>query len=103
MQLQSDPFLGWTIIQGRDYLVRQLNDHKASVNLDALKTAGLMEYAGVCGEILARGHARGGDSATFAGYIGGSDRFEKAVEQFALAYADQTEKDWKALVKSMKK
>jgi uncharacterized protein (DUF2252 family) len=103
MQLQSDPFLGWTSIEGRDYLVRQLNDHKASVDLDSLKSAGLMEYAHVCGEMLARGHARGGDSAMLAGYIGGGAPFEEAIEQFALAYADQTERDWKALVKSMKK
>lgn len=103
MQLQSDPFLGWTKIEGRDYLVRQLNDHKASIDLTALKSAGLMEYAGVCGEILARGHARAGDSATLAGYIGSGTRFEAAIQQFALAYANQTEKDWKALVKSMKK
>ncbi|WP_263381912.1 DUF2252 domain-containing protein [Granulicella arctica] len=103
MQIQSDPFLGWTTIQGRDYLVRQLNDHKASIDLADLKAAGLMEYAGVCGEMLARGHARGGDCAMLAGYIGGSGRFEEAVVGFAAAYADQTEKDWKALVKSMKK
>jgi uncharacterized protein (DUF2252 family) len=103
MQLQSDPFLGWTTIQGRDYLVRQLNDHKASINLEDLKAAGLLEYAGVCGEMLARGHARGGDCSMLAGYLGGSGRFEEAVAAFALAYADQTEKDWKQLVKSMKK
>jgi len=49
MQLQSDPFLGWTSIDGREYLVRQLNDHKASIQMEDLKAAGLMEYAGVCG------------------------------------------------------
>ncbi len=103
MQIQSDPFLGWTTIEGRDYLVRQLNDHKASINLADLKATGLMEYAAVCGEMLARGHARGGDCAVLAGYIGGSDRFEDAIVDFAMAYADQTEKDWKALVKSTKK
>ena len=102
MQIQSDPFLGWTEIQGRDYLVRQLNDHKASIDLADLKATGLMEYAAVCGEMLARGHARAGDSATLAGYIGGSERFEEAIVDFAMAYADQTEKDWKALVRSTK-
>ena len=103
MQLQSDPFLGWTKIDGRDYLVRQLNDHKGSLDLTTLKAAGLMEYAGVCGEMLARGHARGGDCAMLAGYIGNSERFDSAVSQFAEAYADQTEKDWEQLVKSLKK
>ena len=62
MQLQSDPFLGWTTMDGRDYLVRQLNDHKAAIQLESLKTAALLEYAAVCGEMLARGHARAGDS-----------------------------------------
>jgi len=103
MQLQSDPFLGWTTMEGRDYLVRQLNDHKASIQLESLKEAGLLEYAAVCGEILARGHARAGDSAMIAGYLGTSTRFDEAVAVFAEAYANQTELDWKQLVQSLKK
>jgi uncharacterized protein (DUF2252 family) len=103
MQLQSDPFLGWTTMKGRDYLVRQLNDHKASIKLESLKEAGLLEYAAVCGEILARGHARAGDSSMIAGYLGTSTRFDEAVGVFAEAYANQTELDWKQLVQSLKK
>jgi uncharacterized protein (DUF2252 family) len=103
MQVQSDPFLGWTTMEGRDYLVRQLNDHKASIQLESLKAAGLLEYAAVCGEILARGHARAGDSAMIAGYLGRSARFDVAVGEFADAYANQTELDWKQLVQSLKK
>jgi uncharacterized protein (DUF2252 family) len=103
MQLQSDPFLGWTTMKGRDYLVRQLNDHKASIKLESLKEAGLLEYAAVCGEILARGHARAGDSSMIAGYLGTSARFDEAVGAFAEAYANQTELDWKQLVQSLKK
>ncbi len=103
MQFQSDPFLGWTSIQGRDYLVRQLNDHKASVELEELKPAALLEYAAVCGETLARGHARAGDPAAIAGYIGTSDRFDQAIARFAEEYANQTEDDWHALVASRKK
>jgi uncharacterized protein (DUF2252 family) len=103
MQLQSDPFLGWTTLDGRDYLVRQLNDHKASIQLEDLKVAGLLEYAAVCGEMLARGHARAGDSSMMAGYIGRSTRFDDAVVAFAEEYADQTELDWKQLVQSLKK
>jgi uncharacterized protein (DUF2252 family) len=103
MQVQSDPFLGWTTMEGRDYLVRQLNDHKASVQLESLKAAGLSEYAEVCGEMLARGHARAGDSSMIAGYLGTSTRFDEAVGEFAEAYANQTELDWKQLVQSLKK
>jgi uncharacterized protein (DUF2252 family) len=102
MQLQSDPFLGWTTLQGRDYLVRQLNDHKASVKLDDLKQAGLVEYARVCGDLLARGHARAGDCSMLSGYLGVSGRFEAAVASFAMAYADQTDRDWNELVRSRK-
>ena len=68
-----------------------------------LKAAGLLEYAVVCGEMLARGHARAGDCSMIAGYLGRSTRFDKAVGVFAEAYADQTERDWKQLVQSLKK
>jgi uncharacterized protein (DUF2252 family) len=102
MQMQSDPFLGWTTIDGREYMVRQLNDHKASIQMTDLK-AGLLEYASVCGELLARGHARSGDCLMLGGYLGKSARFDEAVVKFADAYADQTEKDWRELVQSMKK
>ncbi len=102
MQLQSDPFLGWTKLEGRDYLVRQLNDHKASIQIPELRATGLMEYAEVCGELLARGHARSGDSIELAGYLGTGPRFDDAVLKFAEAYANQTEADWKTLVATMK-
>lgn len=102
MQMQSDPFLGWTTIDGREYMVRQLNDHKASIQVTDLK-AGLLEYASVCGELLARGHARSGDCLMLGGYLGKSSRFDEAVVKFAEAYANQTEKDWRELVQSMKK
>jgi uncharacterized protein (DUF2252 family) len=100
MQFQSDPFLGWTTIQGRDFLVRQLNDHKAAIASNDLKSAGLLEYAIVCGETLARGHARAGDPGMIAGYIGTSDRFDSAIAKFAADYADQTDRDWEALTRS---
>jgi uncharacterized protein (DUF2252 family) len=105
MQWQSDPFLGWTSIAGRDYLVRQLNDHKASIALEELQGGGLAEYAEVCGELLARGHARSGDVHLITGYLGAGskqDRFDRALAAFAEAYADQTEADWQALVASRK-
>jgi hypothetical protein len=102
MQLQSDPFLGWTQMGGRDYLVRQLNDHKGSICLEDMAGKGLQAYAEVCGELLARGHARSGDPLTIAGYLGAGDGFADAVAKFGTAYADQTEKDWGELRRSGK-
>jgi len=102
MQVQSDPFLGWTHIAGRDYLVRQLNDHKGSIDLEDLDGGGLEAYGEVCGELLARGHARSGDPLILAGYIGTGDGFAEALAKFGAAYADQTEKDWNELKRSGK-
>jgi uncharacterized protein (DUF2252 family) len=102
LQLQSDPFLGWTHIAGRQFLVRQLNDHKGSIELEDLSGAGLQAYAEVCGELLARGHARSGDPQVIAGYIGSGDGFAEALAKFGSLYADQTEKDWKELCRSRK-
>jgi uncharacterized protein (DUF2252 family) len=102
MQMQSDPFLGWTHFGGRDYLVRQLNDHKGSVELEDLAGSGLEAYAEVCGELLARGHARSGDPLILTGYIGSGDGFAQALAKFGSLYADQTEKDWKELCRSGK-
>ena len=75
MQIQTDPFLGWTHIGSRQYLVRQLNDHKGSIEIEDLAGANLKAYAEVCGELLARGHARSGDPQVIAGYIGTGDAF----------------------------
>ena len=102
MQLQSDPFLGWTHMGGRQYLVRQLNDHKGSIELDDLAGGGLAAFAEVCGELLARGHGRSGDPAVIAGYLGSGDGFAEALARFGLAYADQTEKDWQELCRRRK-
>src|ERR1035437_6271081 len=102
MQVQSDPFLGWTHFGGRDYLVRQLNDHKGSIDLPDLAGAGLQAFAEVCGELLARGHARSGDPLILNGYIGSGDGFADALARFGSLYADQTEKDWNELKRSSK-
>jgi len=93
-QFQSDLLLGWTSIEGTDYMVRQLGDHKASISDQDLEGEGLHEYATACGEVLARGHARSGDSAVIAGYLGTNDRWDKALAKFSLRYADQTTKDY---------
>ena len=102
MQLQSDPLLGWTTCEGRDYLVRQLNDHKATVDATQLNPEGLAQYAMVCGEMLARGHARSGNASDLASCIGKPKQFKKAIVAYGLSYADQTEKDWKAMLKVSK-
>lgn len=103
MQLTSDPFLGYTTIQSRDYLVRQLNDHKAALDIETLSGESLRGYADVCGELLARGHARAGDPVSIASYLGSSARFDDAILAFAIAYADKTERDWDALCRWLKR
>ena len=102
MQMQSDPFLGWTHIAGRQFMVRQLNDHKGSIELEDLSGGGLAAYAEVCGELLARGHARSGDPLVIAGYLGSGGGFAAALAKFGSLYADQTEKDWEELKRSRK-
>ena len=102
MQVQSDPFLGWTHFGGRDYLVRQLNDHKGSIDLEHLNGSGLEAFAEVCGDLLARGHARSSDPLVLAGYLGSGGGFANALAKFGAAYADQTEKDWQDLRRTLK-
>ena len=102
IQTGTDILLGHTTIEGRDYLVRRLNDHKASIELTDLNGEGLLEYAQLCGELLARGHARSGDALQIAGYLGSGEGFAEALAEFGRKYADQTEKDWTELKKSKK-
>jgi uncharacterized protein (DUF2252 family) len=102
MQMQSDPFLGWTNIGSRQYLVRQLNDHKGSIELEDLAGSGLAAYAEVCGELLARGHARSGDPLVISGYLGSGGGFAEALAKFGALYADRTEKDWEDLKRARK-
>ena len=100
LQIQTDPFLGWTHIGSRQFLVRQLKDHKGSIEIADLAGANLKAYAEVCGELLARGHARSGDPQTIAGYIGSGSAFAEALAKFGVLYADQTVKDWEQLKRS---
>lgn len=97
IQTGTDILLGYTTIDGRDYLVRRLSDHKASIELTDLNGDGLLEYAQLCGELLARGHARSGDACQIAGYVGSGDGFADALAEFGRKYADQTDKDWAEL------
>ncbi|HEX8992637.1 MAG TPA: DUF2252 family protein, partial [Anaerolineales bacterium] len=102
MQAQSDLLLGWTSMEGRDYLVRQLSDHKGSIEIEDLKGDGLLQYAGICGEVLAKGHARSGNPCAIAGYLGESERFDAALKDFALAYADEATKDYHRFLRALK-
>jgi uncharacterized protein (DUF2252 family) len=103
IQTVTDPLLGYTTIEDRHFLVRQLADHKASINPPDLKGTALLEYAVVCGELLAKGHARTGDAAAIAGYCGNSFRLDTALAKFAKLYADQTESDYKQFTKAISK
>lgn len=102
LQPLSDLLLGWTTIADRHYLVRQLNDHKGSIDLDALQGDGLNSLAAVAGEILARGHARSGDALIIKGYIGNPDKLWKAIVNYAVDYADLTEEDFNIFQKAIK-
>jgi uncharacterized protein (DUF2252 family) len=102
LQLQSDIMLGWTSIGSADYMVRQLSDHKASISNEDLKGPGLTDYATTCGEVLAKGHARSGDPAVLAGYLGTNDRWDKALTKFSFAYADQATNDYDSFKKAIR-
>lgn len=103
MQSASDMFLGWmTSGNGIHYYIRQLRDMKFSVPLDTLDGPAAARYGEVCGWVLARAHAKGGDAATISGYLGKSDTFDQALSKFALAYADQNERDYQRLVNAVK-
>ncbi len=104
MQASSDIFLGWQRIEAgldgkqRDFYVRQLRDWKFSVDIENILASGLRLYGELCGWTLARAHARSGDRIAIAAYLGGSDVFDRAIAQFAAAYADQNERDHRSLV-----
>jgi hypothetical protein len=101
LQVFSDLLLGWCSIAGRDYLVRQLNDHKSGVEPEELKGNRLIEYGRVCAELLAKGHARSGEPPVLAAYLGRSGKVE-VLSQFALAYADRVEEDYDTFRKALR-
>jgi uncharacterized protein (DUF2252 family) len=104
MQATSDIFLGWQRTEAgldgrsRDFYIRQLRDWKFSVEIETMVPRGLRMYGNLCGWTLARAHARSGDRIAIATYLGGSDVFDRAITQFAAAYADQNERDHQTLV-----
>jgi uncharacterized protein (DUF2252 family) len=104
IQAATDPFLGWTKGAGstgggsKDYYVRQLRDMKGSMDVPAMDEAQLTYYAELCGWALARGHARTGRATLISGYLGSSSDFDKAIAEFSVAYAEQNERDYQALL-----
>jgi uncharacterized protein (DUF2252 family) len=98
LQTVSDPLLGWTTMDGLQYYVRQFRNMKGTVPLDAIDPDALSDYAGVVGQLLAKGHARTSGASMIAGYMGRSDRVDTALCHFARLYADQTEADHAALL-----
>lgn len=104
MQSHSDIFLGWTKSpsRGHHFFIRQLKDMKMSITPENWVPARAMEVAKHLGWILARAHARSGDAAVLAGYMGSSDALDEAIGQFSMTYADQCERDYEQLLKAIK-
>ncbi|MBZ9715894.1 DUF2252 domain-containing protein [Deinococcus multiflagellatus] len=98
MQAATDPFLGWCSGGGFAY-VRQLRDLKGRFELHAVTPRTLEEIAELCGWALARAHARTGDAVALGAYLGGGENFDEATAAFAVAYADQAERDHAALAR----
>jgi uncharacterized protein (DUF2252 family) len=103
MQSASDLFLGWTEGQlGRQFYVRQLKDMKIKPIVEVFTPGVMLEYAALCGWTLAHAHARSGQPARISGYLGKSDKFDKAIADFSVAYADQSERDHELLVQAVR-
>ena len=105
MQTAGDIFLGWTTGTGKQKLqfyIRQLSDAKIKPVIEIMKPANLKDYAGLCGRVLARAHARSGDPAVLTGYMGKSTAFEDALAEFGVAYAEQNERDHACLVDAVR-
>jgi uncharacterized protein (DUF2252 family) len=103
LQAASDVFLGWTRgDDGRDYYFRQLRDMKMKFDLESMTKSEWLEYVQICGWTLARAHARTGDAARIGGYMGKNTTFDDAIGEFAVTYADQTERDHAELLKAIR-
>jgi hypothetical protein len=98
MQAFSDIYLGWTkgVDVTRHYYWRQLRDMKGSADIESMVPTGMGFYGDICGWTLARAHARSGDPIAISAYLGKSDKFDKAITDFAERYADQNERDYDA-------
>jgi len=102
LQTVSDPLLGWTTVDHRDYYVRQFRDMKGAITVEGMDGSALMDYGRICGALLAKGHARTTGATMLSGYLGKGDTADRAFARFARAYADQTEADHQALQRAVK-
>ena len=105
IQAAGDMFLGWTTGTGKlkiQFYVRQLSDAKIKPVVEIMKPPNLKNYAGLCGRVLARAHARTVDPAVLTGYMGNSTAFEDALADFSVAYSDQNERDHAALLNAIR-
>ena len=102
LQTVSDPLLGWTAVDDRDYYVRQFRDMKGAITVEGMDGSALMDYARICGALLAKGHARTTGATVLSGYLGKGDVADRAFARFARAYADQTEDDHEALLQAVR-
>ncbi|PQD99627.1 DUF2252 domain-containing protein [Mycobacterium sp. EPG1] len=103
LQTVSDPLLGWTTVNGLQFYVRQFRNMKGTIPLDAMDPKALIDYTGVVGQLLAKGHARTSGASMIAGYLGRSEKVDDAFSVFARRYADQTEADHAALVAAVER
>jgi uncharacterized protein (DUF2252 family) len=103
MQAAPDMFLGWAeTSDNRYFYIRQLRDMKVKLQVEIFDAALMHGYATLCGWVLARAHARSGKAAVIDGYLGNSNKFEKAVAAFAIDYANQNNEDFNALKQAVK-
>ena len=103
MQCSSDIFLGWARGPGgRDFYVRQLRDMKVAPDIESMTPRMMRAYAKLCRRALARAHDKAGDAAMISGYLGGSDEFDEAIGDYAVAYADQAAQDYASFAKAVR-
>ena len=103
MQSASDVFLGWTRGKnGRDFYIRQLRDMKMSIVIEALDAGMLRQYGRMCAHALARSHARSGDAAMIAGYMGSGGTFDDAITEFATEYSSQNRRDYREFIQAIR-
>ncbi|GAA2611134.1 hypothetical protein Adu01nite_22870 [Paractinoplanes durhamensis] len=102
LQTVSDPLLGWTTVGDTQFYVRQFRDMKGAIVVEDISAGALADYAGICGFLLAKSHARTSGASMISGYIGASDKLADSLCRFARAYADQVERDHAALVQAVR-